>query len=248
SGKQPIHLEHVSFGWNPERPVLHDISLTIPAGRVTGIVGRTGSGKTTLTRLVCRMIDPDKGAVMVGSTDLRDVPLDQLRSRIAVMSQDVRIVHATLRDNLTWFNHAYDDDRLVALLHEVGMGECYARLPEGLDTLLGHGGLPLSAGEAQLIACTRILLQDPDIVILDEASSRLDPATEHTLHRAFARILHDRTAIVIAHRLESMLIADEIMVIEQGRVVEHGDRVVLMTDPESHLSRLIAHTSTEGDR
>ncbi|MCO5224251.1 MAG: ABC transporter ATP-binding protein/permease [Thermomicrobiales bacterium] len=248
TGKQPIRLEHVTFGWNPEIPVLHDVSLTFPAGRVTGIVGRTGSGKTTLTRLICRMIDPDKGAVMVGDIDLRDVPLDQLRARIAVMSQDVRIVHATLRDNLTWFNPTYGDDRLVALLHEVGMEEWYTRLPEGLNTLLGHGGLPLSAGEAQLIACTRILLHDPDIVILDEASSRLDPATERTLHRASARILHGRTAIVIAHRLESMLIADEIVVLEQGRVVEHGDRVVLMTDPESHLSHLLAHTNMEVDR
>ena len=114
--------------------------------------------------------------------------------------------------------------------------------------MLGHGGLPLSAGEAQLIACTRIPLHDPDIVILDEASSRLDPATEHTLHRAFARILHGRTAIVIAQRLESILIADEIMVVEQGRVVEHGDRVALMTDPESHLSHLIAHTNLAVDR
>lgn len=245
AGQQPIRLEQVTFGWNPETPVLYDISLTFASGRVTGIVGRTGSGKTTLTRLVCRMIDPDAGTVSIGATDLRDVRLEQLRHRIAVMNQDVRILHATLRDNLTWFNPVCDDDRLIALLREVGLGEWYARLPHGLDTLLGHDGVPLSAGEAQLIACIRILLQNPDIVILDEASSRLDPATERILHRAITRILNGRTAIVIAHRLESMLIADEIVVIEQGRVVEHGERTTLMADADSKLSRLIAHGEVE---
>ncbi len=246
SGNLPIVLNGVSFAWTPGSPVLQKIDLTFAPGRITGIVGRTGSGKTTLTRLVCRIIDPDEGTVVIGASDLRDVPLDQIRQRIGIMSQDVRIIHATLRDNLTWFDRDIPDDKLVALLIEVGLAEWWHTLPEGLDTWLGTGGLTLSAGESQLLACTRLLLRDPDIVILDEASSRLDPASERKLHQAIARLTRGRTALIVAHRLETMAFADDIVMLEEGRVLEHGSRVALMSDPRSRFSQLVGQTTLEG--
>lgn len=245
AGQHAITLTNVTFSWIPGQPVLDGIDLTFPPGSVTSIVGRTGSGKTTLTRLVCRMIDPELGTVSMGGVDLRYVPLDEVRRRIGVMSQDVRVVNATLRDNLTWFDDTIGDSQLTTALDEVGLGQWFRGLPDGLNTWLGSGEMPLSAGEAQLIACTRILLRNPDIVILDEASSRLDPATERQLHTAFARVLRGRTALIIAHRLETVAFAHNILVLEEGRVLEHGERSALMANPHSRFSQMIAQTQPE---
>lgn len=245
TGQHSIVLENVTFSWKPGQTVLNNVNLTFPPGSITGIVGRTGSGKTTLTRLVCRMIDPDMGSVRFDGVNLRDVPLEQIRAKIGVMSQDVRVIHATLRENLTWFDGSINDHTLIAALNEVGLGEWFQELSDGLDTWLGIGGVSLSAGESQLIACTRILLRNPEIVILDEASSRLDPATERKLHVAFTKVLRNRTALIIAHRLETVSFADDILVMENGKVVEHGQRLALIANPQSRFSQMIAQTETE---
>ena len=162
--------------------VLDGLSFSLQPGRVLGLLGRTGSGKTTLTRLLFRLYEPDEGTVSLGGdgrpVDIRDLPLRELRRHVGMVTQNIQLFHATVRENLTLFDDSILDARILEVLHEVGLGEWLASLPEGLDTELEAGGGGLSAGEAQLLAFTRIFLQDPGLVILDEASSRLDPATE----------------------------------------------------------------------
>ncbi|HWQ11349.1 MAG TPA: ABC transporter ATP-binding protein [Roseiflexaceae bacterium] len=224
----------------PGPSVLTDISFTLAPGRVLGLLGRTGSGKTTLTRLIFRLYDPARGAVRLGGVDLRDVALDDLRARVGMVTQEVQVFQASVRDNLALFNRRIDDGRILRALEELGLRAWVEALPEGLDTRLGAGGRGLSAGEAQLLAFTRLFLRDPGLVILDEASSRLDPATERLLERAVGRLLAGRTGIIIAHRLRTVQRADEIMVLERGRVIEHGERARLAADPASRFAQLLA--------
>jgi len=219
--------------------VLEEISFELRPRRVLGLVGRTGSGKTTLTRLLCRLYDPTAGSISLDGVDIRDVGLSDLRRQVGVVTQDVQLFEASIRDNLTFFNRRIPDGRILAALGELGLGDWYHSLPGGLDTRLNSGGRGLSAGEAQLLAFARVFLRDPGLVILDEASSRLDPATEQLLERAIERLLHNRTAIIIAHRLDTVQRADEIMVLEQGRICEHGPREILAEDPASRFYRLL---------
>lgn len=244
-GPLALELADLSFGYPPGAPILHAVNLRLGPGRVLGVVGRTGSGKTTLTRLIARLYDPSAGAVRLGGVDLRDVRLDAVRSRVGVVAQEVQLFSASLRDNLTLFDEHVPEARLAAALADLGLSGWLRGLPDGLNTRLGAGGLGLSAGQAQLLACARILLRDPDLVILDEASSRLDPATERLAHAALARLLAGRTGIIVAHRLETVALADEILVLEGGRVREHGPRLALAADPASHFAGLLRLASEE---
>lgn len=238
-GPLPVSFNAVTFAYGDDAPVVHRLGLALPAGRVLGVLGRTGSGKTTLTRLLFRLYDPQEGAIRLGDTDIRDVALRDLRHRIGIVTQDVQIFHATLRVNLAFFDSTIPDAAIVDALEEVGLGEWYRSLPDGLDTVLaaGHGGL--SAGEAQLLAFTRIFLRDPSVVILDEASSRVDPATEQRIERAVDKLLRNRTGIIIAHRLTTVQRADDIVILEGGRVLEHGSRTALLDSPESYFNKLL---------
>jgi ATP-binding cassette subfamily B protein len=237
-GSFPVHFHHVTFGYQPDEPVIKDLHFSLQAGRVLGLLGRTGSGKTTLTRLLFRLYDPDEGRVCLGNTDIRHAHLTTLRSRIAMVTQNVQIFQASVRDNLTLFDPAISDDRMVAALHDLGLTAWFQSLPKGLDTMLAADGL--SAGEAQLLAFVRIfLLKNPDLVILDEASSRLDPATEKHLEYAIDRLIAHRTAIVIAHRLETVRRADDILILDNGCLLEYGTRVQLEQNPQSHFARLM---------
>lgn len=245
AGPLDVELDGVSFGYGPDSYVLRDITLRVPPGRVLGIVGRTGSGKTSLTRLVARFYDPQRGVVRVGGVDVRDVSLACLRSRIGIVSQDIHLFHASVRDNLTIFDSRVDDARIVAALNAVGLGDWLQSLPAGLDSMLGREDAALSAGQAQVLACARILLHDPDIVILDEASSRLDPATERLVQRALRKLLAGRTGIIVAHRLATVSMADDILVLADGRIHEHGPRVALESDPTSHFAQLLVRAHRE---
>lgn len=259
-GPLAVQFQGVSFGYADSGPpaaaaesqaelssekgmVLQDVSFSLPPGRVLGLLGRTGSGKTTLTRLLFRFYDPDRGLVGLGDggrlVDVRGLPLAELRGRVGMVTQNVQLFHATVRDNLTFFDDRVSDDRIHQVIHELGLGEWLEALPHGLDTVLESGGGGLSAGEAQLLAFMRIFLQNPGLVILDEASSRLDPATEHLLERAVGRLVQGRTAIIIAHRLGTVQRADEIMILEDGCIGEYGNRTALAGDPSSRFYGLL---------
>ena len=217
---------------------LTGVSFEIQPGRVLGILGRTGSGKSTLTRLLFRLYDPNLGSVQLGGVDLRDVRLDELRQRVAMVTQDVQLFQANVRDNLTFFDRAIPDEQLAHVLKQLRLWEWVQSLPHGLDTPLA-GGQSLSAGEAQLLAFARVFLKDPAVVILDEASSRLDPSTETLMEQAVDRLFSERTGIVIAHRLKTILRADDILILENGCVVEYGPRVALASDVNSRFYHLL---------
>jgi ATP-binding cassette subfamily B protein len=235
----------------PTAPTLSDVTFELPAGTTLGLLGRTGSGKSTLSRLLFRFYDPTTGSVRLSGIDLRDLSLAELRSRVALVTQEVQLFRATVRDNLTFFTPGVSDDRVLATLRDLGLDPWLARLSDGLDTVLTPSGAAesddparvgggLSAGEAQLLAFARVFLRDPGLVILDEASSRLDPATEALIDRAVSRLLAGRTAIVIAHRLATVRQVDDVLILEGGRIAEHGERAALECDPASHFSRLLS--------
>ena len=219
--------------------VLQGISFDLAPHRVLGLLGRTGSGKTTLTRLLFRLYDPAGGAIRLGEVDLRDLGLGELRGRVGLVTQDVQLFHGSVRDNVRLFSVRVSDGQILDAFQELGLWDWYRSLPHGLDTQLKAAGQDLSAGEAQLLAFARIFLKDTGLVVLDEASSRVDPATERLLEGAIDRLLRGRTAIVIAHRLATVDRADEIMVLEEGRVVEHGPRLALARDPSSRFHHLL---------
>jgi ATP-binding cassette subfamily B protein len=237
-----VTFDNVTFRYDDEAGdeiVLDDVSFAIRPGRVVGLLGRTGSGKSTIARLVTRLYEPQSGAVRIDGNATWDIDLETLRERVAMVTQDVQLFRATVRDNLTFFDPSITDTKLREVLHRLELDEWLATLPDGLDTTLDSGSGGLSAGQAQLLAFTRVFLRDPGVVVLDEASSRLDPATETLLERAVDHLLENRTAIVIAHRLATIARADDIVILEDGRVVETGERVALMEDENSVFSRLL---------
>ncbi len=238
-GPLALHFDDVSFGYQEGEPVLQDVTFALEPGKALGLLGRTGSGKTTLARLVFRLYDPTAGAIRLGDVDIRQPQLKPLRQRVAMVTQDVQLFQATVRDNLTFFDRRIPDEAIRAVIEQLELTEWYDHLPQGLDTKLETGGRGLSAGEAQLLAFTRVFLRNPGLVILDEASSRLDPATEQLIDRAVSKLLQDRTAIIIAHRLGTIHRTDEIMILQDGQVIEHGDRAQLAVDADSRFYSLL---------
>ena len=238
-GPLGLGFEGVHFAYKEGETVLEEVDFQLRPGTVLGILGRTGSGKTTLARLVFRLYDPTRGRVRLGGVPLTLPRLKALRERVALVTQDVQLFQATVRDNITFFDRSISDDRIVEVIAELGLTEWLSRLPDGLDTKLETGGRSISAGEAQLLAFTRVFLRDPGLVILDEASSRLDPATEQLIERAIDKLLENRTAIIIAHRLGTLHRTSEVMILEDGRVVEHGGRLALAGDPATRFHSLL---------
>ncbi len=237
-GALTVQFDDVSFAYEAE-PVLRGVSCCLNAGEVLGLLGRTGSGKTTMSRLMFRLHDPQEGVVRLGGVDLREVRIESLRGRVGLVTQDVQLFHGTLRDNVTLFDESVPDACVHEVFAELGLDEWLRSLPEGLETYLGAGGRGLSAGEGQLVALARVFLKDPGLVVLDEASSRLDPHTEQLLERAVTRLLEHRTGIVIAHRLATVERADWILILDDGRAAEFGRRVELAATPTSHFARLL---------
>lgn len=239
AGALAIDFEQVSFGYTSEQKVLHDVSFHMKPGTVIGLLGRTGSGKTTLARLLARLYDPQEGCICLGGVPLAEPYLRDLRRHVGLVTQDVQLFHASVRDNLTFFDRTLSDAYILEQIEQVGLKSWCDSLSAGLDTIIGQDGSGLSAGEAQLLALTRIFLYKPGLIILDEASARLDPATERLMERALDRLLSGRTALIIAHRLSTVQRADEILILEQGRIVEHGKRAELAHDRDSRFAQLL---------
>lgn len=239
-------------------PALHGVTFALAPGRMLGLLGRTGSGKTTLARLLFRWHDVRQGAVCVGGIDVRCIRLTSLRARVGLVTQDVQLLDASLRDNITFYDPGVSDERVLAALADLGLQDWLGRLPGAgcaaadaagggrsvLDMPVSAAGL--SAGEAQLVALARLFLKDPGLVILDEASSRLDPVAEALLERALARLLAGRTVIIISHRPAAVERVDDVLILEGGRVAEYAARVRLAAEPESRFVQLMRCGAWEG--
>lgn len=233
AGPLGIDIEHVTFAYpsrgdDDEGPVLVDVTAHIPAGQQVAMVGETGSGKTTLGRLVARLADPTAGVVRLGGVPLTSVANDELRTRLVVVPQEPFLFDGSIAANLVFARPMLSLDQVEAVVRDLGLGDWLESLPEGLDTEVGQRGSNLSAGERQLVALVRAALVDPDVLVLDEATSSVDALTEVRMSRALDRLSAGRTTIAIAHRLSTAARADRVLVLEQGRLVEDGSHAELL--------------------
>ena len=217
-----VELRDVSFGYDPEKPVLHDVNLKIPAGKTVALVGATGAGKSTVIKLLARFYDPTEGAVLVDGHDLRQVTASSLREQLAVVPQEAFLFSGSVLDNIRFARPSADADEVKRIARIVGVHDFVESLPDGYDTEVQEGGSALSTGQRQLISFARALLADPRILILDEATSSVDAESERRIERAMEVLFSGRTSVIVAHRLSTVRYADEILVIDDGRVVERG--------------------------
>lgn len=238
-GALGLEFKQVTFGYNEDKVVLHDISFDVQPGQRLGIIGRTGSGKSSISRLLLRLYNINSGTIQIGGEDIRSLKLETLYRRVGMVTQDVQLFDGTLRDNLTLFDPNVSDESILETTARLGLRQWIDGLSNGLDTHLSSGGTSLSAGEAQLFALTRVFLTNPSIIVLDEPSSRLDAATEAMLQVAVDQLMEQCTGIVIAHRLATLEQVDTIMVLQHGRIVEFGSREELANTPSSHYARLL---------
>lgn len=238
-GPLEVQLDRVGFSYEEGSSTLNNINFRLEKGQVLGILGRTGSGKSTLARLMLRFYDPQDGQIRLSGVPIKETKLHDLRTRVAMVTQNIEIFQGTVRDNLTFYDETISDGQIEKVLSELGLGDWYSSMPNGLDTMLESGGGGLSAGEAQLLAFARVFLTNPGLVILDEASSRLDPATEQKLEAAVSKLLSNRTCMIIAHRLATIQRADRILILDNGQIVEYGKRAELAADPRSRFSQML---------
>lgn len=249
----PLALEFAAAGLvyddaSRGEAALRQLDLRVEAGRVVGLLGRSGSGKTSAIRLALRLVNATSGSVTLGGVDVARVHEADFRRRVSAIPQDVQLFPGTVRENITMFDgESHTDDRITDALVSSGLGAWLADLPSGLDTMLSPDSRGeqddrsgLSAGEAQLLAIARALLRSPDVVVLDEATARVDPVTQAAISAAVARLLGGRTGVVIAHRLETLSVCDDIAVLADGELVEFGPRIDLLADPASRYAQLLA--------
>ncbi|MCP5096151.1 MAG: ABC transporter ATP-binding protein [Chloroflexi bacterium] len=234
-----LNVHDLTFGYEADDLVLQNISFQLKQGRVLGLLGRTGSGKTTLARLLLRLYDPVSGSITLDGIAPKTQQLSHWREHVAMVTQDVQLFRASVRDNLTFFNPHIADADILETLSNLGLSEWLQNQPDRLDTVLESGSGSLSAGQGQLLAFARVFLTNPGLIILDEASSRLDPATEHLIEQALDRLLTNRTGIIIAHHLATVQRADDILILENGRILEYGTRQQLATNPNSRFAHLL---------
>ncbi len=223
-----IEFENVTFGYDPEAPVLHDITFNVPSGKIVALVGPTGAGKTTISSLIPRFWDPQTGTVRVANHDVRVLQLEFLRGNVSSVLQDVFLFHGTVLENILFGRPRASYRQVVNAAQAAHAEEFILDLPDAYDTVIGERGVRLSGGQKQRLSIARALLKDAPILILDEATSSVDAESESLIQQAITRLARNRTTVVIAHRLSTIRNADKIMVIDEGRVVESGTGVTLM--------------------
>ena len=233
-GSGALALHDVTFGYDGERPVVHGVTLELEAGEHVALVGATGAGKSTLAKLLTRQYDPQRGEITFGGVDLRQATLQSLRRRIVMLPQEGHLFSGTIADNVRLADPDASDEQVVRALNRIGALERFESLPEGLETDVQTRGLRLSAGERQLVGIARVALADPAVIVLDEATSSLDPATEAAVERALAAVAAGRTVVTIAHRLSTAERADRVVVMEHGRAVEVASHEELVEQGERY--------------
>lgn len=244
SGALDLRIRHLDFSYTEGSFALQDVTLYVEEGHTLALVGRTGSGKSTLASLLSRAAEPPPGTIFLGGSDITTLDLHELRRRVGVVTQRTEILAGTLADNITLFA-AVPREEVEAAVDELGLTDWVAGLPAGLDTLLGPGGTTLSAGEEQLVAFARLLVRHVQVVVLDEATARMDPVTEARVVAAADRLISGRTGILVAHRLSTIERAEAVAVLDHGRVIQHGPRDELAV-VDGPFRRLLAASDTEG--
>jgi ATP-binding cassette, subfamily B, bacterial len=234
-----IEFQNVSFSYTEGNMVLKNVSFDIPTNKMVGVIGRTGSGKTTLARLIYRLCDPREGTISVNGINLNQYRLDDLRKHIAIISQNIELFEGTLRENITMFKEEIEDRVLWDIINKLSLKDWISKTPEGLDRKIERDGKNLSAGEAQLIAFARAFLKKPKIVIMDEATSRIDPLTERVIERAIVSLTKNVTTIIIAHRLSTISLTDYLLVMQHGEVIEFGETAKLEQEHRSVYRRMM---------
>ncbi len=224
-----VRFEHVTFGYRPDRPVLHDLSFTAPAGSKTAIVGSTGAGKTTLVSLLPRFYEPQQGRILIDGEPIRDVRLESLRQAIGIVFQETFLFHGTVAQNIAFARRQIDPVRIRDAARFASIDAFIESLPERYESQVGERGIKLSGGQRQRLSIARMILKDPRIVILDEATSAVDVETERAIQASFEKLMEGRTAFIIAHRLSTIRHADQILVLDEGRLVEAGTHAELLT-------------------